>query len=229
MRRLAVCAVLLSLANFTTGGLAAASADSPDSSAAEAPPPAPSKQSSESHFPIGVGVKVSTLGIGGEVAVGLSQRSNVRFGFNAFGYGHTFDKDGATYKGTLDLRSAQATYDIFPVRWFHISPGVLLYNGNKVNAKVSVPGGQTFTLSNTTYLSDAADPVSGTGKLTVYKAAPMVLFGFGNLVPRDGHFSATFEIGAAYQGPPRVALNLVHERRGRSVRGFREQFACAIK
>lgn len=209
MRRVHVCTGLLLLANFATAGLAAAHADSPDSSAPEAPlPPVPSKQSSESHFPIGIGVKVSTLGIGGEVAVGLSQRSNVRFGFNAFSYGDTFNKDGATYKGTLDLRSAQATYDIFPVRWFHISPGVLLYNGNKVTAKVSVPGGQTFTLSKTTYLSDAADPVSGTGKLTVYKAAPMVLFGFGNLVPRNGHFSTSFEIGAAYQGPPRVVLNL---------------------
>ncbi len=209
MRRVPVSAALLLLANFATAGLAAANADSPDSSAPEAPvPPAPSKQSSESHFPVGIGVKVSTLGIGGEVAVGLSQRSNVRFGFNAFSYGQTFDKDGATYKGTLDLRSAQATYDIFPVRWFHVSPGVLLYNGNKVSAKVSVPGGQTFTLSNTTYLSDAADPVSGTGKLTVYKATPMVLFGFGNLVARSGHFSASFEVGAAYQGPPRVALNL---------------------
>ena len=209
MRRGPVFAVLLLSANFLAAGLAAANTDSPDFSSAEASlPPAPSKQSSESHFPIGVGVKVSTLGIGGEVAVGLSQRSNVRFGFNAFSYGHTFDKDGATYKGTLDLRSAQATYDIFPLHWFHISPGVLLYNGNKVSAKVSVPGGQTFTLSNTTYLSDAADPVSGTGKLTVYKAAPMVLFGFGNLVPRSGHFSVSFEIGAAYQGPPRVALNL---------------------
>src|SRR5258707_2649630 len=125
MRRLPLCAVLLSLANFATAGLAAANADSPDSSSAEAPaPPAPSKQSSESHFPIGIGVKVSTLGIGGEVAVGLSQRSNVRFGFNAFSYGHTFDKDGATYKGTLDLRSAQATYDIFPVHWKDIVGGL---------------------------------------------------------------------------------------------------------
>src|SRR6266852_4111196 len=202
MRRVPVSAALLLLANFATAGLAAANADSPDSSAPEAPvPPAPSKQSSESHFPVGIGVKVSTLGIGGEVAVGLSQRSNVRFGFNAFSYGQTFDKDGATYKGTLDLRSAQATYDIFPVRWFHVSPGVLLYNGNKVSAKVSVSGGQTFTLSNTTYLSDAADPVSGTGKLTVYKAAPMLLLGIGNLVPRSNrHFSTSFEIGAAYQG-----------------------------
>jgi hypothetical protein len=202
-------ALLLLLINFVMAGVAAANADSPDSSVPEAAaPPAPAKQSSEGRFPIGVGVKVSTLGIGGEVAVGLSQRSNVRFGFNAFSYGHTFDKDGATYKGTLDLRSAQATYDIFPLRWFHISPGVLLYNGNQVSAKVSVPGGQTFTLSKTTYVSDAADPVLGTGKLTVYKAAPMLLFGFGNLVPRSGHFSTSFEIGAAYQGPPRVALNL---------------------
>jgi hypothetical protein len=208
MRRVPTFAVLLLLINFVTAGLAAANADSPDSAVAEAAPPAPSNQSSEGRFPIGVGVKVSTLGIGGEVAVGLSRRSNVRVGFNVFSYGHTFDKDGATYKGTLDLRSAQATYDIFPVRWFHISPGVLLYNGDKVTANVSVPGGQTFTLSKTTYLSDPADPVSGTGKLTVYKAAPMVLFGFGNLVPRSGHFSTSFEIGAAYQGPPRVALNL---------------------
>jgi hypothetical protein len=63
-------------------------------------------------------------------------------------------------------------------------------------------------LNKTNYISDAADPINGTGKLSVYKAAPMVLFGIGNLVPRGGHFSTTFEVGAAYQGPPRVALNL---------------------
>jgi hypothetical protein len=209
MRRMHVCAGLLLFANCLTPGLASAKPDSPDSPVAEAAaPPPPTKQSSEGRVPIGVGVKVSTLGIGGDVAVGLSHRSNVRFGFNAFSYGHTFDKDGATYKGTLDLRSAEATYDFFPVSWFHLSPGVLLYNGNKISANVSVPGGQTFTLSKTTYTSDPADPVSGTGKLTTYKAAPMFLFGFGNLAKRSGHFSTTLEIGAVYQGPPRVALNL---------------------
>jgi hypothetical protein len=154
-------------------------------------------------------VKVSTLGIGGEVAIAVSHRSNVRFGFNAFSYGHTFDKDGVTYGGTLDLRSAQATYDIFLLKGLHVSPGVLFYNGNQVTANASVPAGQTFTLSNTSYVSDAADPVTGTGKLSLYKAAPMVLVGIGNLVPRNSHhFSTSFEIGAAYQGPPRVTLNL---------------------
>jgi hypothetical protein len=184
--------------------------DSPDSSSAPAAAPAvPAKQSSEGRIPIGVGVKVSTMVIGGEVAVAVSHRSNVRFGFNAFSYGHSFDKDGVTYKGNLDLRSAQATYDLFLLKGLHVSPGVLFYNGNKVSANASVPGGQSFTLSNTNYVSDTADPITGTGKLTVYKAAPMLLFGIGNLVPRSSrHFSLSFEIGAAYQGPPRVALNL---------------------
>ena len=213
MRRVPVFAVLLLVTNLAASHLAAAVPDSPDTSTA-APAPAPSaepavpaKESSEGRIPIGIGVKVSTLGIGGEVAVGVSHRSNVRVGFNLFTYGDTFDKDGVTYKGNLNLRSAQATYDLFLLKGLHISPGVLVYNGNQVSANASVPGGQSFTLSNTSYVSDPADPITGTGKLTVYKAAPMVLFGIGNLVPRSRHFSTSFEIGAAYQGPPRVTLN----------------------
>src|SRR3984893_2495160 len=209
MRRVPVFAVSLLLTSLLTARLAVAIPDSPDSSPAPAAATAaPAKESSEGRIPIGVGVKVSTLGIGGEVAIAVSHRSNVRFGFNAFSYGHSFDKDGVTYKGNLDLRSAQATYDLFLLKGFHVSPGVLFYNGNKVSANASVPGGQTFTLSNTNYVSDPADPITGTGKLTVYKAAPMLLLGIGNLVPRGRHFSASFEIGAAYQGPPRVTLNL---------------------
>ena len=211
MRKISLITALLVLTAPLATRMVAATPDSADSSAIPHPTPGaaptPAKESS-GRIPIGVGVKVSTLGIGGEVAIAVSRRSNVRVGFNVFSYGHSFDKDGATYNGNLDLRSAQATYDIFLVKGLHVSPGVLLYNGNQVSANISVPGGQTFTLSNTSYVSDAADPVTGTGKLSVYKAAAMVLFGIGNLVPRTRHFSATFDIGAAYQGPPRVALNL---------------------
>jgi hypothetical protein len=217
MRRAPVCAALLLVVGVSASQVSAAMPDSPDCSAAVAPPAAPpeaapavpAKESSEGRIPIGIGLKVSTFGIGGEVAVAVSHRTNLRVGFNAFRYGRTFVKDGVTYKGNLDLRSAQATYDMFLLKGLHISPGVLFYNGNQVAANASVPGGQTFTLSNTSYVSDAADPVNGTGKLTVYKAAPMLLLGIGNLVPRSSsHFSTSIEIGAAYQGPPRVTLNL---------------------
>src|ERR1700675_3375273 len=119
MRRIRFFTMALLLTSVSASRIAAAIPDSPDSSGAAAPaakaaaPAAPTKESSEGGIPVGIGVKVSTLGVGGEVAIAVSHRTNVRFGFNAFSYGHTFDKDGATYKGNLDLRSAQATYDIF--------------------------------------------------------------------------------------------------------------------
>jgi len=214
MRKVFAVVLLLLFFNLTGSMRAAALPDdsAPAATATEAAspaPPAPAKEKGEGGIPVGIGVKVSSLGIGGEAAVALTHRSNLRVGFNYFNYSDTFNKDGATYKGTLNLQSAQATYDVFLVSSFHVSPGVLLYNGNKVTANVSVPGGQNFTLNNVSYMSDPADPVTGTGKLSMYKAAPMVLFGFGNLVPRNGHhFSTSIDIGAAYQGPPRVALNL---------------------
>jgi len=217
MQTFRVFGFLLLCACFAAPSRSSAVADDSISGSGSAPakssasPGAPAAKSSrENHLEVGVGVKVSTLGVGGELALPVTHRSNVRFGFNAFNYNHTFLKDGVTYKGALDLRSAQAVFDIFPfTAGFHLSPGVLLYNGNKINANAAVPGGQSFTLNGTTYLSDAANPVTGTGKLTFYKAAPMILLGFGNLVPRSkSRFSVSFEVGAAYQGPPRAALGL---------------------
>jgi hypothetical protein len=216
MRKPHVVLQLLLIFAFVPAFSAIASADEPSSAdaipASSQPTPAGHPNSAkESGTPIaiGVGVKVSTLGIGGEVGIPVSRRSNVRFGFNLFNYGHTFTKDGIAYKGTLNLRSAQATWDFFPLGALHISPGVLLYNGNNIGANASVPGGQAFTLNNTTYISDSADPIGGTGKLAVNKVAPMVLLGVGNLVPRSSrHFTSNVEIGAAYQGLPRITLNL---------------------
>jgi hypothetical protein len=169
-----------------------------------------SNRSSGDGFSVGAGAKVSTLGAGAEVAFPLAHRFNARAGFNLFNYDRTFNKDGVAYKGTLNLRSVPALLDFFPFGGgFHLSPGLLVYNGNRVNANASVPGGQSFTLGGTTYFSDATQPVSGTGKLSLNAAAPMFLFGWGNLVPRSRRrFSVSIEAGAAYQGSPSIKLNL---------------------
>lgn len=182
----------------------------PSASAADASPnPAtPTKNSGKERLAVGIGVKVSTLGVGADVALPVTHRANVRFGFNAFNYDHTFDKDGVSYKGTLGLRSAQASFDFFPLGGFHLSPGLLIYNGNNVRAKASVPGNQSFTLNHVTYFSDVNNPIGGTGKLDLNKVAPMFLVGFGNLVPRTHRFSVSFEVGMAYQGSPSVKLGL---------------------
>ena len=105
--------------------------------------------------------------------------------------------------------SMEALVDYFPGGGgFHVSPGVLLYNSNNLKATAAVPGGQAFDLGNATYLSNPANPINGSGKLTTNKVAPMLLLGFGNLVPRTRHFSMSFEFGAAFHGTPKATLSL---------------------
>ena len=158
---------------------------------------------------IGVGVRLSTLGAGAEVGVALANKLNVRGGFNIFQYSRGFDHDGITYKGQLNLRSGEAHLDWYPLgHTFHLSPGLLVYNGNGATATANVPGGSTFTLGGTTYTSDPTNPITGAGKLDFVKAAPTAMFGFGNLVPQNRHFTYNFELGAVFQGSARTKLNL---------------------
>lgn len=158
---------------------------------------------------VGIGVKMSTLGAGIEGAAQITGRMNVRGGFNEFRYSRDFHKSGISYFGELTLRSVTANLDVYVVGPLHLSPGLLLYDGNRGSAGATVAGGRTFTLGGVTYLSNPANPVAGNGKLRVNKVAPEFLIGFGNLVPRSGrHFTVNFEFGAVYQGSPNVKLNL---------------------
>jgi hypothetical protein len=164
-------------------------------------------QPSASKF--GIGLKISTLGVGLEAAVPLMAKLNVRSGVNFFQYDHSLTNDGIHYDGRLQFRSAEAHLDWYPFAAFHVSPGLLFYNGNRVMANASVPGGQNFTLNGTSYMSDPNSPVMGTGNLGFAKVSPSLLLGFGSLIPRNGkHYSFLFEFGGAYQGSARVALNL---------------------
>lgn len=173
------------------------------------PAPLPGGVTASSGPRLGFGFNTSSLGLGLEGALRLTDSTNLRVGFNDFNYGHSYNHDGVDYAGRLDLRSVHASFDWFFWGSLHLSPGVMLYNGNRVTAGATVPSGQQFTLGGTTYTSGSANPVSGSGLLSLNKAGPMLTLGFGNLVPRGlSRFSAGFELGAAYQGAPAVALNL---------------------
>jgi hypothetical protein len=156
---------------------------------------------------IGMQIKMSTLGAGIEGAFNVAPRINVRAGFNDFSYGRSFDNSGIHYDGSLTLRSASVNADFYVLGPLHLSPGLLLYDGNRGSATASVSGGQTFTLGSTTYLSNPSNPANGSATLGFNAAAPEFLIGLGNLVPRS-RFTVNFEFGAAYQGAPTVKLNL---------------------
>lgn len=181
-----------------------------ESAGSPEPSPVPAPQADHGRRGIGAGVRLSSLGIGGEVAVELTGSSNVRGGFNLLGYSRGFSKDGVSYAASLSWRSAEVHYDWYPLGGgLHLSPGLIAYNGNKVSASASVPGGRSLTLNGVQYLSDPTDPVSGNGKIDFNKAAPTIMVGLGNLVRRSGRrLAINFEVGVAYQGAPKAALNL---------------------
>jgi hypothetical protein len=159
---------------------------------------------------IGIGLRMSTLGAGIEAATAVTRRSNLRVGFNAFDYSTSLYRDGIYYNGTLSLRSVAVFYDQYLKGGFHVSPGLLVYNGNLGTADATAPGGQSFSLGSQTYFSSKADPLTGTGTLDFdRKVAPALMFGFGNLLPRSQrHFSLTFDFGVIFQGPSSVMLKL---------------------
>ncbi len=180
---------------------------SPQSTNAKKPP----AETTEDSGRVGAAVKVSTFGGGGEVAIRITHRTNVRAGFNVITYSRGFDKDGISYSGQLDFKTFEAHYDVFPwAKSFHVSGGVLAYAVDPITATARVPGGQSFSLGDVSYISDPANPVTGNGKIVFYRAAPTVTFGFGNLVPRKAskHFSIPVEFGVAFQGSPKATLGL---------------------
>lgn len=180
----------------------------PGSAAVTVPPPPPAGRS-ERFSSVAIGVKVGALGAGVEAAVPVAQHFNLRAGSNFFSYSDTLTSSGVNYTANLNFRSAETSLDWFPwSRSFHISPGALVYNGNKITGNALIPAGESFTLNGTSYTSSASDPVHGSGSINFAKAAPKLTIGWGNLVPRNGHhFSFPTELGFAYVGDPKVALN----------------------
>jgi hypothetical protein len=168
-------------------------------------------QSDKPFESVGVGVKVSTLGIGAEVATPVMRIVNLRAGFNVLGYSRDFSKDGIPYDGHLDFKTIEGHVDIFPFGGkFHISPGFLAYVDDPIKATAYIPGGQSFTLGGVVFYSDPAQPTTGTGKIDFNQAGPMLTAGWGNLVPRKHgkHFSVPVEFGIVFQGSPKATLDL---------------------
>ena len=190
------------------------STESPTVSTAATPKSHTKNKDDQGGGKVGVDFRVSSLGLGGEVAYEVTHSSNVRGGVNYFTYSRGFDHNGINFNGDLRWLSGEAHYDWFPfahfAHSFHLSPGLIAYNDNRVNATASIAAGNTFSLNHVSYESNPANPVGGTGTLAFNKVAPTFMIGFGNMVPRrhGKHFSVNIEAGVAFQGSPKVGLNL---------------------
>jgi hypothetical protein len=158
---------------------------------------------------IGVAVKVGLAGVGFDVATPLVPgRLNLRGGASFFSYSPSTitTSDNLNINGSLKFQNAAAMVDYFPFRGrFRISGGMTVYNFTNLSANVTVPGGNSFTLGNTTYYSDPNKPLNGTGTFNFGgKTAGRVSIGTGNLLSKRGRFTFQGELGVQFFSEPTV-------------------------
>jgi hypothetical protein len=153
---------------------------------------------------------VGLMGVNLQIATNLNQHLNLRGIGNFFDY--TVDNistNGFNVTGQVNMATAGVSLDYYPAakHGFRVSPGVMFYNQNHVNANVVAAGGTSFTLNDTDYYSSATDPVGGTASvgLNTQNPAFTITTGWGDMIPRKGgHISFPFELGAVFTDVPTI-------------------------
>jgi hypothetical protein len=150
----------------------------------------------------GLGVKAGTLGAGVEGTFGLSPHFNLRAGVNSYSLSQDEALSGIRYDGKLDLSSIALLLDWHPFAGtFRLSAG-LMQNRNAMHLTTTPTSNQT--IGGNTYTPAEIGTLSG--DVTFKKSVPYAGVGWGNAA-RYGRFGFNFEVGALFQGSPKVSLN----------------------
>ncbi|MCG9879434.1 MAG: hypothetical protein MH472_02440 [Bacteroidia bacterium] len=155
----------------------------------------------------GIGLNLSTNGVGGQLAVGLSKNGK----FNGRLEGRYFSTDLTNYEAeiggtklvanaTVKLGSIGAMFDYHPFgNAFKITAGYALLL-NDVSA--------TAITKDSTKFGEISVPPNEVGDIQFglnVKPSPYLGIGFGRAIPKK-RFGFTFEIGAYYTGAPEVSF-----------------------
>lgn len=150
-----------------------------------------------------LGLKVSTLGLGLEAERSFSDSISGRIGINYFTYSYSGTEDDIEYDFDLNLMSLPVLLDWHPFQGsFRISGGAI-YNGNdlEANAKTSA----TLDIGDSTYTGAQIGTLKG--KIDFDDIAPYLGIGWDTSFGKDKSFGFLFELGAIYQGSPKVDLS----------------------
>lgn len=148
--------------------------------------------------------KVSTLGLGMDIAMPITESVDVRIGFNTFK--RTLNKSASSpntqatnYTGNLDLGSLMFLLDWHPFDGsFRISGG-FIHNSNRISM-TGVPQGGNINVGGRTII---IPPTGGTvnAEVAFRKMAPYLGIGYGS-ASKDTGLSFAADLGIMFQGRP---------------------------
>ena len=144
------------------------------------------------------------LGVGLEVAKGLTPWLGLRGGVNYFTYSYDSEESGNQYELELELKSFGLFVDLHPFKQAFRITGGFLINGNQVTGNAKLASGEKFDLDGTEY-SLAGDAASMA--LTYDTFAPYAGIGWDTTFGDHDNWGFTFDIGVVFSGAPDLAIN----------------------
>jgi hypothetical protein len=153
---------------------------------------------------IALGARISTLGAGPELSLGLSDFWSIRAAAHWGSYTVDGDTDNIEYEYDLSLASGLVTleWNVF-AGGFHIDAG-LLFNSNSLDAVGQATDG-TFTINGEEYNSNDVGTLNG--EVDFDSVAPYLGIGWGNPVATNTTWTFFFNLGVVFQGSPDVTLS----------------------
>ena len=151
--------------------------------------------------------KLSTLGLGLEVAFPMISSVDARIGFNQFKRSltrtTTSNGNDTNYEGDLNLNTFEALADWHPFEGSFRVSGGLMYNKNDLKMTAR-PSGGTISIGGTDYVAGPGDYVNA--EVNFNKMAPYLGIGWGR-TPKNSGLSFTSDIGILFQGSPKGAVS----------------------
>ncbi len=153
----------------------------------------------------GVTIKAGTLGIGGDLTVGLHSKFNARAGGNVFLYGLTGSEveDGVTVEFQADLK-----WLTIPVLldWHPWESGARFSLGAMVNNNHIDLSAETGNVefNGVEYGVESLD-----GTIQFNTLSPYLGIGYGNATDTRSRWHVACDLGVMFQGSPQVEMNAV--------------------
>ena len=139
---------------------------------------------------IGIGAKVGTTGIGGDVAMSVFPLVDARVGWAGGSINRSYSTSGANYDGKMKLNNLNALLDFHPLGPSFRLTGGVIFNDNKYDA--------TGTPSN-------GLPGSFNASVKGNSAAPYLGVGWGRVAGMGVNFYA--DLGAMFMGSPKATIS----------------------
>lgn len=150
------------------------------------------------HAQVGLAVRASTLGVGGELSFRIAGSVGIRLGGNYLQFSRDANVEDIDYHLTPHFENGTAILDFHPFGGsFHLSGGFLLnYNSGEMVATLA----HDIQIGDNTYTPQQVGSLTGT--VSFRKTAPYLGLGFAG----RSRVAILFDLGVGFTGTPELEL-----------------------